>query len=185
MIMSEQIKQVADRIRYLRETLEMSQEQVASAIGMSADEYTLYESGAKDIPVSMIYSVAAVLGIDATELLTGERPRMNDYTVTRKGHGVGVERFKGYAFESLAYNYIGRNKEPMIVTISPDDKRPQLVTHSGQEFNYVLEGRIGVILGEKVIELAEGDSIYFNPKIPHGQIAIGTTSRFLTVIDKE
>jgi len=185
MIMNEQIKQVADRIRYLRETLEMRPEQVASAIGMDAEAYIRYESGEKDIPVSMIYSVASVLGIDPTELLTGERPRMNDYTVTRKGHGVGIERFKGYAFESLAYNYIGRSKEPMIVTISPDDQRPQLVTHSGQEFNYVLESRIGVILGEKTIELSEGDSIYFNPKIPHGQIALGATARFLTVIDKE
>ncbi len=185
MILNEQIKHVADRIRYLRETLDMSPEQVASAIGMDTDEYNRYENGEKDIPVSMIYSVAAVLGIDATELLTGEKPRMNDYSVTRKGHGVGVERFKGYAFESLAYNYIGRNKEPMIVTISPEDKHPKLVTHSGQEFNYVLEGKIGVILGEKIIELSEGDSIYFNPQIPHGQIALDATSRFLTVIDKE
>jgi transcriptional regulator with XRE-family HTH domain len=104
MILNEQIKHVADRIRYLRETLDMSPEQVASAIGMDTDEYNRYENGEKDIPVSMIYSVAAVLGIDATELLTGEKPRMNDYSVTRKGHGVGVERFKGYAFESLAYN---------------------------------------------------------------------------------
>lgn len=185
MSINEQIKQIAKRILYLRETLDIQPEQVAEAIGMSVDEYKQYESGKKDIPVSMIYSVASVLGIDATELLTGESPKMTDYSVTRKGQGVGIERFKGYAFESLAYNYIGRDKEPMIVTISPGDKQPELVTHTGQEFNYVLEGKIGVIIGGKTIELSEGDSIYFNPSIPHGQIAIGTTSRFLTVIDKE
>ncbi|HBR31247.1 MAG TPA: XRE family transcriptional regulator, partial [Clostridiales bacterium] len=119
MIVNEQIKQVASRISYLRETLDMTREQIAAAIDMSIDDYIRYENGTKDIPVSMIYSVAAVLGIDATELLTGESPRMKEYAVTRKGRGVGVERYKGYAFESLAYNYIGRDKEPMIVTISP------------------------------------------------------------------
>ena len=185
MSLNEKIKQVADRIQYLREILDLRSEQVADAINMPVEDYIKYESGEKDIPVSMIYSVAHVLNIDATELLTGESPKMTDYTVTRKGQGVGVERYKGYSFESLAYNYIGRNKEPMIVTISPGDKNPKPVTHSGQEFNYVLEGKINVLIGDKVIELAEGDSIYFNPVIPHGQIALEKNSRFLTVIDKE
>lgn len=185
MSVNEQIKQVGKRIFYLREALDMNQEQVASAIGMSIEEYNHYENGDKDIPVSMIYSVAAILNIDATELLIGESPRMTEYSVTRKGQGVGIERYKGYAFESLAYNYIGRDKEPMIVTISPGEEHPALVTHHGQEFNYVLEGKIGVIIGSKTIKLCEGDSIYFNPSIPHGQIALGNTARFLTVIDKE
>ncbi|HBR31248.1 MAG TPA: XRE family transcriptional regulator, partial [Clostridiales bacterium] len=57
-------------------------------------------------------------------------------------------------------------------------------THTGQEFNYVLEGKIAVILNKKTIELSEGDSIYFDPSVPHGQIALGGTARFLTVIDK-
>ena len=184
MIVNEQIKQVASRISYLGATLDMTREQIAAAIDMSIDDYIRYENGTKDIPVSMIYSVAAVLGIDATELLTGESPRMKEYAVTRKGRGVGVERYKGYAFESLAYNYTGRDKEPMIVTISPGDEHPQLVTHTGQEFNYVLEGKIAVILNKKTIELSEGDSIYFDPSVPHGQIALGGTARFLTVIDK-
>lgn len=185
MIVNEQIKQVAKRILYLRETLDFSPERVAAAIDMNIEEYKQYENGEKDIPVSMIYSVAAVLGIDATELLTGESPRMKEYAVTRKGQGVGVERFIGYAFESLAYNYIGRDKEPMIVTISPGDEHPKLVTHHGQEFNYVLEGKIGVIVNGKIIALSEGDSIYFDPTHPHGQIALDGTARFLTVIDKE
>jgi hypothetical protein len=76
---------------------------------------------------------------------------MQIYTVTRSNSGVGVERFKGYSFEALAYNYIGRNKEPMIVSISPSDEKPKLVAHGGQEFNYVLKGKIGVIIKDKII----------------------------------
>ena len=87
------------------------------------------------------------------------------------------------SLEALAYNYIGRNKEPMIVSISPSDERPKLVTHGGQEFNYVLKGKIGVIINDKTIELNEGDSIYFDPSYPHGQIAIDGDALFLTVID--
>lgn len=185
MSINEQIKQVAARIAYLREAMDFSTENIAKAIGMSVNEYIQYECGEKDIPVSMIYSVATALGVDATELLIGESPRMTGYAVTRKGSGVGVERFKGYAFESLAYNFKDRNKEPMIVSIVPGDDHPKLVTHTGQEFNYVLEGKIAVLINDKAITLNEGDSIYFDPSIPHGQIAIDAPARFLTVIDKE
>ena len=73
----------------------------------------------------------------------------------------------------------------MIVTISPSEKHAPLVSHSGQEFNYVLEGKIGVTIGERDHILSAGDSIYFNPSIPHVQYAIGGSAKFITIIDKE
>ena len=159
MVVNEQIKQIASRIIYMRETLELSQTDVAEKIGMPPEEYIAYETGEKDLPVSMIYSVAAALGIDATELLTGETPRMDSYAVTRRGQGASVERYKGYAFESLAANFRHRDKEPMLVTISPKDDKPELVSHGGQEFNYVLSGKVAVVLGAKTILLNEGDEV--------------------------
>ena len=85
---------------------------------------------------------------------------MVDYTVVRQEKGVRVERYPGYEFTSLAYNYVGRQMEPMIVTVDPDNKKPELVTHKGQEFNYVLEGTVAVILNDKEYILKAGDSIY-------------------------
>ncbi|HPE95616.1 MAG TPA: cupin domain-containing protein [Bacillota bacterium] len=183
MDISEQIKQIKNRMRYLREVTELSMFDMAAKLGISDEQYNEYENGSSDIPAGIIYSAAAILGVDPTELLTGEAPRMADYTVTRKGCGIDVERFPGYSFEALAYNYIERNKDPMLVTIEPSEKIPELVTHGGQEFNYVLEGTVAVIIGERVIKLNEGDCIYFNPSLPHGQYAVGKRSRFLTLID--
>ncbi|MFR5864009.1 MAG: 16S rRNA (adenine(1518)-N(6)/adenine(1519)-N(6))-dimethyltransferase RsmA [Acutalibacteraceae bacterium] len=72
----------------------------------------------------------------------------------------------------------------MLVTISPKDDKPELVSHGGQEFNYVLSGKVAVVLGAKTILLNEGDSVYFDPRIRHGQYAVDGEARFLTVIDK-
>ena len=185
MNVNEQIKQIAQRIKYLRDAVDMTEKQVADAISISLDEYLEYENGEKDIPISIIYSTAAALGVDPTELILGEAPRMSEYCITRKNKGILIERYPGYSFEALAHNFIGRDKEPMIVTLSASDERSALVSHSGQEFNYVLEGKIGVTLGHRTFELAEGDSIYFSPSIPHGQFAIEGTAKFLTIIDKE
>ena len=58
-----------------------------------------------------------------------------------------------------------------------------LITHTGQEFNLVLEGTVVVVIGEKEFTLTAGDSIYFNPTIPHGQRCGGDVkARFVTVI---
>ena len=182
---TEKLKQVTERIFYLRDILDFTAAEVAEKLDIPVALYEEYESGKKDIPISMIYAVAAVFGVDATEILTGEAPRMYDYTVTRKGQGVDIKRYEGYSFETLAHNYIGRNKEPMLVSITPSDKPVHLVSHGGQEFNYVLDGTVKVIIGKKNVVLEQGDCIYFDPRIPHGQMAVGGVARFLTIIDKD
>lgn len=178
-------EQIAARVRELRDILELSTEEIAERIGVDAETYKKYESAETDIPVGKLYLIAAALGVDPTVLLMGEDPRMIDYTIVRGGKGIDVQRFAGYKFSSLAYNYIGREMEPMIVTLEPDKATPELVTHEGQEFNYVLEGRVGVKIRDREFELDTGDSIYFNPALPHGQRALGSTqARFLTVINE-
>jgi quercetin dioxygenase-like cupin family protein len=73
--------------------------------------------------------------------------------------------------------------QPLLVTLEPSDEVAKLITHPGQEFNMVLEGTVIVTLGDKDFSLEEGDSIYFNPTIPHGQRCGGDVkARFLTVI---
>ncbi len=182
---SDQVQEIADRIAYLREAVGLKPEEVAIKIGIPLDDYRRYEIGQTDIPISILYATAHVLDVDATELLCGEAPRMTKYSVTRKGHGVSVPQHEGYEFEALAYNYVGRDKEPMIVSLSPADRNPKLFEHDGQEFNYVLEGKIGLTFGQKTIELAAGDSIYFDSSVPHAQFAIDGNAKFLSVIDQE
>lgn len=178
-------EQIAARVRELREILELSTGEVAERVGVDTETYMTYESAGADIPVGKLYLIAAALGVDPTVLLVGEDPRMVDYTIVRGGKGIDVQRFAGYKFSALAYNYIGREMEPMIVTLEPGKMTPELVTHEGQEFNYVLEGKVGVTIRDREFELEPGDSIYFNPALPHGQRALGNTrARFLTVINE-
>lgn len=179
-----QVKQIAARVQELRSILEIEPAEIAEKIGVDIDTYNNYENAVTDIPVGKLYAIATVMGVDPTVLLLGDEPRMVDYTIVRAGKGLDVERYAGYKFSSLAYNYVGREMEPMIVTLNPTDATPDLVCHAGQEFNMVLEGTVAVHIGDSEHILKAGDSIYFNPTIPHGQRAIGTVSKFLTVINE-
>lgn len=89
--MNQHVEEVAQRIKELREILEISKEEVAQRAGLAFDDYVKYEKAELDIPISAIYSVAEVLDVDPTVLLTGEAPRMNKYTITRKDKGISVE----------------------------------------------------------------------------------------------
>ena len=109
---------------------------------------------------------------------------MNDYTIVRQGRGVSVERYKGYRFNSLAFNYIDRDFDPMIVDLEPMENPPELVTHAGQEFNYVISGTVQLVIGSRSFLLKAGDNAFFNPSTPHGQRAVDGPVRFLTIINE-
>jgi len=173
------------RIRELREIMEISAADMAAKIGVAQQTYDEYESGAAGIPISVIYKIAAALKTDATVLLTGENPRMDTASVCRAGKGVKIERYPGYEFSSLAYNFMGRTIEPLLVYLDPRRDAAAPVTHSGQEFNYVIDGKIKITIGKNEYILETGDSIYFDAALPHAQSAPDGPARFLTIIQEK
>lgn len=182
--MSENIREIAGRIREIRENCEITPADVAQKLGIPVETYAQYETAGTDIPISVLFEMARIFNVELTDLLTGQSPRLHSFCLVKDGEGVEVERFKGYRFESLAYNFAQKRIEPLLVVVEPEEnKKMSLVTHPGQEFNYVLEGKIKVIIDGHEIEMSKGDSIYFDPTIPHGQMAVdGKEAKFLTVI---
>lgn len=183
--MDDNLRQISSRIRELRDILGISTASMAKSVDVSEETYLDYEAGKLDIPISVLYKIASELGADMTVLLTGEAPRMNTHCIVRAGHGVDIERYPGYHYSSIAYNFIGREMEPLLVTIEPDNDPPAMVMHGGQEFNYVLEGKIRISLGKNTYELSAGDCIYFDPRLPHAQSAVGASAKFITVINQK
>lgn len=181
--MDEQIRQIAERLRGLREVLELTAEDMARECELSAEEYRRAETGEFDISVSMLQKIARQYGISLDALMFGEEPKMSSYFLTRAGKGTSIERTKAYKYQSLAAGFINRSADPFIVTVEPNEQPIHYNSHNGQEFNLVLEGRMMVSVDGKELILNEGDSLFFNSKLPHGMKALdGKTVRFLAVI---
>lgn len=179
------IKQVAARLQGLRDALELSAEDIATTCGISTELYTQYESGESDIPVSFLHRLAGAYGVELTALLFGEEPKMQAYYVTRAGHGVKVERTAAYSYQDVAAGFANRQMAPFIVTVEPShpDTPITINTHQGQEFNYVLEGRLEITVSGHAVVLNPGDTIMFDARRPHGMRTIGDkTVRFLAII---
>ncbi len=118
--MTEQIKQIAERIKEIREISGISAETLADKLGIPHDLYVNYESGNTDIPVGIIFKISELFNIELSVMLGGDNPKLRIYGVVRKGKGLNLERRKQYKYENLAYNFIHKKAEPFMVTIDPE-----------------------------------------------------------------
>ena len=176
--------EIAQRMRGIREIKEMTASQVAEKIGIPLGEYEEYEAGEKELHVSVMYDFCALMDIDLTELITGKSPKLSQYTIVRKGHGVGTDRNKAYEYHNLAYNFTGRKLEPFMVVVEPneEDEIP-LSVHQGHEYHYCVEGRFIMKIGDHEMVVEEGDSVYFQSRYPHGMKALdGKPVKILVII---
>jgi len=175
---------IAPRLRELRDSLGLSPEDLAAKAQVHADEVVRYESGTVEIPVSYLFKVARACHIDTTALISGSEAHLHGYTLVRKDEGLNVERRKDYRYRSLAYRFAGRLMEPFIVTVPPKDES-ELVFHSheGQEFIYLIRGRLELRLGEDTLALEPEDTLYFDSRLPHALRGLdGADAEFLDVI---
>jgi transcriptional regulator with XRE-family HTH domain len=183
--MNEQIIQIAQRLRGLREVLDLSTEDFANECGIPVEEYKKAESGQEDISIGMLQKVARQYNVSLDTLMFGEEPKINRYFITRAGKGTSIERTKAYKYQALASGFRDHIADPFIVTIEPKpDGHPfHLNKHVGQEFNMVIEGRMEICIDDNIITLDKGDSIYYNAQLPHGMRALdGKTLKMLAVI---
>ena len=177
------VQEIAQRIAGLRDACGYTREELADELGIDHAVYAGYEENGQDIPISVIFQIANKFGVDFTEILTGSAAKLDTYHIVKAGQGRSVQRYEGYNYQDLAWRYTHKIMQPLLVTLAPSDEPADLVTHVGQEFNYVVEGTVIFTFDDKEIALNKGDSIYFNPMHPHGQKCGGDVPAvFLTMI---
>ena len=175
--MDENLKEVAGRIRSLREDLDITMQEMAEATARSVAEYSAQESGEQDLSFSFLYKCAERLGVDVIEILTGESPHLKGYSLTRANEGLPIRRRAGFEYLHKAPHFRNKQCEPFVVTapyIEEEQNQPiHLSKHAGQEFDYVLSGKLRFAYENHVEELEPGDCLLYDSGRGHGMIATG------------
>ena len=173
--MENKLKEIALRIRELRQITGLTPAEMAAKTGVDENEYELLELGLSDFSFTFIYKCAQVFGVDVTDILKGSSPTLSSFSINKKGDGLPILRRKGFNYLNLAPLFKNKVAEPFVVTAKYDPaehERPiKLSTHEGQEFDYILKGKLKVQIDDHVEVIGEGDSIYYNYGTPHGMIA--------------
>ena len=173
---NDKLFEVASRIREMRDICGFTETEMAEKTDVSVEQYRLYESGQMDMPFSFIHKCAQEFDLELTDLLEGHSSNLTSYTVTRKGQGQQTAKEDGIDIANLAPKFRGKIAEPYWVRYEYDPTRQNkpmhLATHSGQEFDLVISGKLKVQIGNHTEILEEGDSIYYNSSTPHGMMAV-------------
>ncbi|MDR0562420.1 MAG: cupin domain-containing protein [Spirochaetaceae bacterium] len=183
--MAKEVREIIERVQVLREIEELSQEALAKELGFDPEEYRKWEAGETDFPVGALVEIAVRFKVDLTELISGKTPKLKTFCLTRAGNAPEVSRRPMYTYWNLAYNFHRKKAEPFLVEAQADtESKPlSLNTHPGQEFDYVLEGRLLISVGGHEMELGPGDCIYYDSNELHGMKAVGgQRTRFLAFV---
>jgi len=164
---------VGEKIKQLREKKGLSLKEVADATGFSTALLSQMESHLVSPSLGSIIKLAKALEVRVGDFF-GET-QGEPFAIVRKDERKTVSRFAskegvsyGYSYESLGFEKKDRRMEPFIVTLEPATlKTSKTSAHEGEEFIFVLEGEMEVILGNHTDILYPGDSIYYDSNIPH------------------
>ncbi|HOO56056.1 MAG TPA: cupin domain-containing protein [bacterium] len=173
--MSEEPKEmlVGEKIKQLREVKGITLQDFAGKSGFSSALLSQIENHMVSPPLGTLIKLAKALGVEIGEFF--EDVREAPYTIVRHSERKKISRVAskmgknyGYAYESLAFDKKGRHMEPFLVTLEPaTSKDKHAYAHEGEEFIFVLEGKMEVQLGDHTDVLEPGDSIYYDSTIPH------------------
>lgn len=182
--MDKAYKEIAPRLAGLRDALGESVEQFAARVGAAPATVQLYEAAETEIPVGYLMAVSKATGVELNTLIAGSESHLVSHSVVRAGKGLSVDRRKDYDYKNLAYRFKGRKMEPFEIRVpAKAESEISYTRHSGQEFIYMLEGRLEIRIGDKVEVLEPGDSLYFDSQTPHGMRGLdGKMARFIDVI---
>ena len=170
------LKEVARRIKDLREAKGYTTEELAKLTGVTPEDYLVLEKGETDFSFTFIYKCAKACGVEVVDILEGTSSTLTSFAITRKGEGLKIIKKKGFVYNNLAPKFKDKLAEPFLVKfpyLEEEQNAPiKLNSHNGQEFDVIVKGKLKVQVGEHVDVLSEGDSIFYNSLIPHGMIAV-------------
>ena len=174
--MDYKIREVAGRIRELREISGISIDEMAQRTGVSTEEYMQCEAGSRNLSVAFLYRCTLTLGVDMGDLLEGSSPKLRSYALTRKGEGQRIEEAHHMVGYNLAAGFRNRIGLPLYMELKyrpgAEYEDIQLTTHEGQECDIILRGHMKIQIGSRSEILHPGDCIYYDSATPHGMIAV-------------
>jgi transcriptional regulator with XRE-family HTH domain/mannose-6-phosphate isomerase-like protein (cupin superfamily) len=184
------------RLRQVRTARGMSVRELARRAGCSASLVSQVERGVTAPSAGVVYALANQLGISLDFLFgadgaePGELPRLPGVTssshpaagswgratgadgagiVQRAGDRNTIELSTGVRWERLTPTHDNR-VDFIEIVYEPggqSSENGRAVRHDGREYLYILEGELEAVVGFETLQLAEGDSLAFDPATPH------------------
>ena len=157
---------VGHRLRELRNERGLSIRALAERSGLNVNTFSLIENGKTSPSVSTLQQIAAALEVPITAFFETDVPKNSIAHIT--AHHRPRAAFAHGVLEDLGAGLTNRLVEPFVVTLEPNaTSGPHPIVHTGVEFVFCLQGRIGYTIEDHTYLLEPGDSLLFESHLPH------------------
>ena len=168
---------VGKKIRKARIAKDISLDFVANETGFSTEYLEKVESDGTMPPVGTILQIARALDIDSGLLLKEQESELTNRI------SASTKRTESYAYKTLTPGVEKKHLKAFQITIDPMQQHSGVgYQHQGEEFVYVLSGKIEVLVGDNVNVLDEGESLHFNSGIRHNLRNLSDKKALLIVV---
>lgn len=178
------------RIALIRHRAALTLEQLAAKTGFTKGYLSRIENSRVIPPIATLVRIAKILGVGVVDLFAPAERLQDDrvcFVKRREQRGVvrGGSSF-GYDYFALASRRDGKRMTPFIMIFPEKVDANVRFDHEGEEFVYLLEGRVGfelVVDGKAQFFILEpGDSLYFDSSLPHHGRSLRGQSKALIVV---
>lgn len=168
---------IGNKIQEARTSKDMTLDFVANETGLSTQYLSKVEEGAVMPSVGTILQISRALDIDSSPFLKGQETDLtNRISATTK-------RTENYAYKTLTSGTETKHLKAFQVTIDPLKEHSGVgYQHEGEEFVYVLSGKVEVLVGENKNILPKGSSLHFNSGIRHKMTNLSDEPALMIVV---
>ena len=170
---------VGPRLRALRQEREITLSDLSADTGVSISTLSRLESGERRPTLELLLPLARAYGVTLDELV--DAPPTGDPRV----HLRPIKR-DGMTMLPLTRRPGGIQAYKLVIPAAKRSRPPDLKTHEGYEWVYVLNGRLRLLLAEHDLVLSPGEAAEFDTRVPHWFGAAGGEAvEFLSLFSKE
>src|SRR3990170_4752309 len=140
---------IGERIRNLRQSSNLTQEELADRAGLTKGFISQIERDLTSISLDSLAQILKALDENISDFF-------------REASEEKIEKF-----ELLIPGSTNRRLEPILLTLRKGQATPKERPHEGEEFGYVLQGRVSLRFGREVLKLKKGECFYFSAEKEH------------------
>lgn len=159
------LNKISLKIKTLRKQQHLTLKDLSDRSGLSISFLSQVENGSTSLAIMSLKKIADALNVPIGQFFIAYEE--HQYAVKSEDHQTFTIEGTPSKFIRISGDFPNRTMESMIVVLMPETEHGPSMTHPGEEFVYVLEGTVIVIIDDKEYSLKEGDSIHYPSTLPH------------------
>lgn len=173
--------EIGAQIRRLRKQQGRTLQEVADHCHCSKALLSKIETGKVVPALATLSKIANALGVKTSLLMEDDGAGKAAVTPNMSESEAFVTTTQGYALYGLAPHFLNKKMQPLLISSQMGQVAPHSVSHDGEEFIYVLEGKLQIHVGAAEYILNQGESIYFECIHHHGVLPLTENAMYLDI----